>query len=254
MISFQQIRNATVKLKFPGVTFLIDPWLSAPCSPEEKAEALQTRRFIPKPVCPLPMPPEEILADVDVILATHLHEDHFSGDFLPKDARMVLQNRTDAEKAEAMGFSNAACFADAPLTFGGVTVYRVDARHGDSDAVVRRMGSTSGFVFVREGAPTVYLAGDTVYYDGVRDVIVRFSPAMVIVNACDARLPAGRLIMNAEDVSKTCACSPDSLVIASHMEAVSHAHLSRAALRRNLSATPYAAQVRIPADGEQIEL
>lgn len=38
------------------------------------------------------------------------------------------------------------------------------------------------------------------------------------------------------------------------MEAVSHAHLSRAALRRSLSATPYAAQVRIPADGEQIEL
>lgn len=60
--------------------------------------------------------------------------------------------------------------------------------------------------------------------------------------------------MNAEDVSKTCACSPDSLVIASHMETVSHAHLSRAALRRSLSATPYAAQVRIPADGEQIEL
>lgn len=254
MISFQQIRNATVKLKYPGVTFLVDPWLSEPCSPEEKAEALQTRRFIPKPVCPLTMPPEEVLADVDVILATHLHEDHFSGDFLPTTARMVFQNHADAEKAEAMGFSNAACFADAPLTFGGVTVYRVDARHGDSDALACRMGPTSGFVFVQEGEPTIYLAGDTVYYNGVRDVIARFSPEIIIVNACDARVPAGRLIMNAEDVIRTCACRPDSLVIASHMEAVSHAHLSRTALHHKLSETPYAAQVRIPADGEGIDL
>ena len=116
------------------------------------------------------------------------------------------------------------------------------------------MGPTSGFVFVREGEPTVYLAGDTVYYDGVRDVIARFSPAVIIVNACDARLPEGRLIMNAEDVMETCACRPDSLVIVSHMEAVSHAHLDRAELRQSLSDSPYAAQVRIPADGEQIEI
>ena len=254
MISFQQIRNATVKLSYPGVTFLVDPWLSAPCSSEEKAQALRTRRFIPKPVCPLPIPPEEILKDVDVILTTHLHEDRFSADYLPKDTRMVFQNRADAERAKALGFTNVACFAEAPLTLGGVTVHRVDARHGDTDAAVRRMGPASGFVLVREGEPTVYLAGDTVYDEGVRDVIARFSPAVIIVNACDARLPEGRLIMNAEDVAKTCACSPNSLVIASHMEAVSHAHLDRAALRQSLSDSPYAAQVRIPADGERIEI
>ena len=96
MISFHQIRSATVKLRYPGVTFLVDPWLSEPCSNEERAEALRTRRFIEKPVCPLPTPPEEILKDVDVILATHLHEDHFSADYLPKGARMVFQNRADA--------------------------------------------------------------------------------------------------------------------------------------------------------------
>ncbi len=60
--------------------------------------------------------------------------------------------------------------------------------------------------------------------------------------------------MNAADVMQTCACRPDSLVIASHMEAVSHAHLDRAMLRQSLSGSPYAAQVRIPEDGEIIEL
>jgi hypothetical protein len=60
--------------------------------------------------------------------------------------------------------------------------------------------------------------------------------------------------MNAEDVIKTCACAPDSLVIASHMEAVSHAHLSRKQLRDNLEEDGYTKQVLIPEDGDYIEL
>ena len=39
--------------------------------------------------------------------------------------------------------------------------------------------------------------------------------------------------MNAGDVKKTCDCKPDSIVIASHMDAVSHAHLSRDQLKKH---------------------
>ena len=116
------------------------------------------------------------------------------------------------------------------------------------------MDPGSGFVFECPGEKTVYVAGDTVYYDGVRAVIERFQPDVIVVNACDARWKYGRLIMNAEDMMKTCACAPDSLVIASHMEAVSHAHLSRKQLREALTGSSYAGQVRIPEDGESIAL
>ena len=91
------------------------------------------------------------------------------------------------------------------------------------------------------------------YYDGVRAAIERFQPDVIVVNAGDARWKHGRLIMNAEDVMKTCACAPDSLVIASHMEAVSHAHLSRKQLRDALKENGCAGQVLIPEDGEYIE-
>ena len=133
-------------------------------------------------------------------------------------------------------------------------VHRVEARHGNNEETAAAMGTGSGFVFECPGERTVYVAGDTVYYDGVRAVIERFKPDVIVVNACDARWKRGRLIMNAEDVKKTCACAPKSLVIASHMEAVSHAHLSREQLREALAGSPYAGQVRIPADGESIEL
>ena len=60
--------------------------------------------------------------------------------------------------------------------------------------------------------------------------------------------------MNTEDVLKTCACSPAVTVIATHMDTVSHAHLSRAQLHANLEERPGAEQVLIPEDGEWIEI
>ncbi len=52
---FQQIRNATIKIQYPNVTFMIDPWLSGPCSNEEKEAALKEKRFITKPLFRFPI-------------------------------------------------------------------------------------------------------------------------------------------------------------------------------------------------------
>lgn len=253
MITFQQIRNATVKLQYPGASFMIDPWLMDTCTPEERDQAVAPRSFIPKPICPLPASPEELTSDVDYYLLTHFHPDHFSSDYLPDDAAFICQNEIDAEQLEKLGYTNQRWFDEEEMHIGGVTIYRVDARHGENEETVTRMGPGSGFVFVCADEKIVYLAGDTVFYDGVRTVIDRFQPDVIIVNACDARGKIGRLIMNADDVKKTCDCKPDSTVIASHMDAVSHAHLSRKQLRKELAGTQYAKQVLIPEDGERIE-
>ena len=81
------------------------------------------------------------------------------------------------------------------MRLGDVTIYRVDAQHGQDKETVIRMGPCSGFVFVCDGEKTIYVAGDTVFYDGVRSVISRFKPDVIIVNACDARARAGRLVL-----------------------------------------------------------
>ena len=254
MIVFHQIRNATVKLKYPGLTFMIDPWLTDACDPIEREQALAVCRFIPKPVCPLPMAAEALTGDVDWFLLTHFHPDHFSADHLPADAPLVCQNEADTRELERLDFFNVNCFHDEAMCFGDITVHRVDALHGENVETAAAMGPGSGFVFECSGERTVYVAGDTVYYDGVRAAIDRYKPDVIIVNACDAMWKHGRLIMNAEDVMKTCACAPESLVIASHMEAVSHAHLSRKQLRDALEENRCAGQVLIPEDGDSVEL
>lgn len=42
-----------------------------------------------------------------------------------------------------------------------MTVYRVNAMHGDNEETAAIMGEGFGFVFVSEGEKTIYSAGDT---------------------------------------------------------------------------------------------
>lgn len=119
MIVFEQIRNATVKLHYSGVIFMIDPWLMDACEPSERNEALTAHRFIPKPVCPLPDKAEKLIKDTDVFLLTHFHPDHFSSDYLPADARIVCGNETAAARLKDAGFVNVQRFEDETIQFPG---------------------------------------------------------------------------------------------------------------------------------------
>ncbi len=251
---FQQIRSATIKLKYNDVCFLIDPWLMDACSEEKRKEALEKKKFIPEPIVPLPMTVNDILKDVDYCIVTHDHEDHFSKDYLPLDLPMIFQNQKDAEKGKQLGFTNTDYFKEDQMVFGSVCVKWVDGRHGDTDILAEKAGPVSGFIFSSDKEKKIYLAGDTVYYEGVEDVIKKENPEYIIVNACDARTSSGRLIMNAEDVVKTCTYAKDSMIIVSHMDTVSHAHLTRKELKEYLKNTPYEKQVMIPEDGEIIEI
>ena len=61
----QQIRNATLKIRYSGITFLVDPWL------QDKGTGFSVEAVRPEmqgmkcPMNDLPGSPKEILADVD---------------------------------------------------------------------------------------------------------------------------------------------------------------------------------------------
>lgn len=185
-------------------------------------------------------------------IVSHNHEDHFSADYLPKDMHMIFQNQKDNQLGKSLGFTNTEYFEKDRIEIEDIKIYRTDGRHGDTDELAKKVGPVSGFVFVKEGEKTIWVAGDTVYCDIVEKVIDTYHPDIIIVNACDAHTRSGRLIMNAEDVIKTCKYAPDSIVVASHMDTVSHAHLTRKELQDHLIKTPYEKQVLIPLDGEKI--
>ena len=73
-------------------------------------------------------------------------------------------------------------------------------------------------------------------------------PEVIVINACGARVASGdRLIMDLADVRAIAAYAPNSLIIASHMDAVSHLSVTRDDIR-----ALRLKNVLIPEDGEII--
>lgn len=249
----QQIRNATVKIKYGNVTFLIDPWLQDQGTGFSAKAIRPEMQGIKCPMNALPDTPESILKDVDHCLVTHLHFDHFCPDYLPQGLRIIAQNHEDAEKIREMGFKNAAAFESERLNIGNITIYKTRAIHGDSEEVVKKMGEVCGYVFEAPEEKRLYLAADTIYCSEVEQTIRQYRPEVIILNCCEATTPIGRLIMNLSDVEKVCQAAPRAIVVASHLNSVNHALLTRKdimefAAEKGLSA------IRVPEDGECIAL
>ena len=249
----QQIRNATLKIEFGKITFLIDPWFQDQGTGFSAKAVRPEMQGVKCPMNALPDSPESILRDVDYCLVTHLHFDHFSADYLPRDLRIIVQNHKDTEKIREMGFENVVAFESEVLTIGCVAIHKTKAIHGDSKDVVEKMGEVCGYVFEAPEEKCLYLAADTIYCTEVEQTIRKYHPGAIILNCCEATTPLGRLIMNLPDIEKVCQAAPQTIVIASHLDSVNHALLTRKdiialANERNLSG------IRVPEDGERIIL
>ena len=83
-----------------------------------------------------------------------------------------------------------------------------------------------GFVFQSENNKTLYIAGDTIWCDEVKEVFDKFNPSVVVINACGAtKIIDGknvRIIMDLEDVKTISSYAKNATIIASHMDTVSH--------------------------------
>ena len=78
---------------------------------------------------------------------------------------------------------------------------RTGGRHG-TGAIAEMLAPVSGFVLRAEGEPTVYVAGDTIWCDEVRDAIDAHAPDVVVVNASGARFNEGDpIVMTVDDVA-----------------------------------------------------
>ena len=245
----QQIRNATVRITCSGIVFLIDPWL------QDQGTGMCARTVRPEmagvksPLNELPDTPENILIGTDCCLVTHLHPDHFTPDYLPRDLRIIAQNEADARQIEEMGFTHVGWFETDTITIDDVTIHKTKAVHGDNPDVVERMGEACGYVFEAPGEKTLYLAGDTIWCEACKRTIDQYHPEVILLNCCEATTPRGRLIMDLADLENVCRKVPDAMVIASHLDAVNHALLTREDVRSFIREKGLS-QAVVPDDGE----
>jgi hypothetical protein len=104
------------------------------------------------------------------------------------------------------------------------------------------MGAVSGWV-----VDDLYIAGDTIWCDEVSAALEQHRPRGIVVNASGARFNQGDpIVMDAGDV-RALRAATDVPIAVVHLEAINHCLEPRSAYRGIDG-------VRVPADGETIEL
>ncbi|WP_312235795.1 MBL fold metallo-hydrolase [Pseudescherichia sp.] len=252
-----QIRNATLKLNYAGVRFLIDPMLSEKDAwPGFPGTA---RSHLRNPMVALPVSVEDLL-DVDVIIVTHTHQDHWdeaAQQLIPKDRVIYIQNESDASLLRSQGFTAVSVLADTNV-IAGINVVKTDGQHGSDEAyaipdVAERLGDACGLVFSMEGEKTLYVAGDTIWVAPYVESLEKYAPDVVVLNMGLATVDGiGAIIMGKQDALRTLEVLPSATVVASHMEAVNHCLLSRDELRTYAAENGIQDRVLVPEDGETL--
>jgi L-ascorbate metabolism protein UlaG (beta-lactamase superfamily) len=232
------VRNATLVLDLGGKRIVVDPMLDEPGA---RAPIEGTVPQVRNPTVPLPFPADDVVHGLDAVVVTHRHRDHLDARaeaLLPRDVPVFCQPE-DEQVLRELGLDVRPI--EDSVEWDGVRITRTPARHGSGE-MAELLAPVSGFVL-----DDLYLAGDTVWYEGVGETIERHRPRVAVVNAGGAEFTEGGLIiMGIGDVREVAVRVPT--VVAVHMEALNHCHLTRAVLRAALP------DVLVPDDGEKLEL
>ena len=228
-MKIQQIRNATIKIEYAGKVMLIDPMLGEKgCMPPFPFSHHQELR---NPIHDLPMTVDELL----------------------KEMLIVVQDELDREVVVSHGFKQVKVI-EGEMQLGDVRLSKAESHHGHW-WMLPKAGHTCGYVFQHPAEPTTYLAGDTIWYSGVRRNLDRWQPDVVIVNAGGNKFHVGgHVIMHIPDVLKTMDYAPKATFVATHLEGVNHNHVTRAALLQAAREHGVAGRVHIPEDGESVNV
>ncbi|MFP7732048.1 MBL fold metallo-hydrolase [Priestia aryabhattai] len=244
------IRNATLIVEYAGKTFLIDPMLAEKGTYPPFPNSI--RQDQNNPLVSLPISVEEIIQNVDAVIVTHLHLDHFDDaakQALPKDIKMFVQNEEDAAVVRDAGFKNVEILTKNTV-FKGIQLTKTKGEHGRGE-ILKLAGLVCGVVFKHDSEKTLYVAGDTVWYPAVGEEINTHKPDVIVVNGGDNQfLDGGSLVMGKEDIYEVYKAAPQATIISIHMEAVNHWTLSREELKSFIKEKDMSSHVFVPDDGE----
>lgn len=254
--SILQVRNATLLITYAGVRFLIDPMLAEkgayPGFPGSASSYLRN------PLVALPLPVADLL-DVDAVIVTHTHLDHWDDAaqrMVPKNVPLFAQNEADAKLITGQGFRNVRVLGTDTIV-KGVRVSKTAAQHA-TDAMLATgfdPGPACGMVFSKLAHRTVYVAGDTVLIPAVLETIAKVKPDFIVLNAGYAQfVDAGPVLMGPKDVLKVHQAAPSAKLVASHMEAINHCVLAKQDLRSFADKQGFAEHLLIPDDGEHVRV
>ncbi len=211
----------------------------------------------------------DALLPIDAVLLSHDHHDDnldaAGRAFLP-NAGTTVTTEAGAKRLGRSGLPTArglAPWATTTLDAPGRTPIEITAtpcRHGPpgSRPIV---GDVIGFALRREGAPgALWISGDTVLYDGVREVASRVGEIDVaVIHLGGVRFPITgpiRFTMTAHEAVELCGTLQPRTIVPLHSEGWKHFREGRSAIERELASAPPEVRERVRwlPIGEPVEL
>lgn len=255
-MKIHHLRNATMVIEAKDQFILVDPMLG------EKGTAgppFTLFRFKPKrnPILDLPNNAMEIVNKTTHCIITHLHPDHLdkkAEEFLKSNNTPITCSVKDDQILKKRGL-NVVETVDywKKSDFLGGTVEGIPARHGYG-FVAKPMGNVMGFYIQLPNEKTIYLSADTIYTENVDKVLKQYKPDINVVACGTAQLDIFKpLLMTIDDIITFTNNAP-GIVIANHLEAVNHCPTTRVQLATELKKQGLIEKIRIPNDGETIEI
>lgn len=174
--------HATVLLEWAGTRVLTDPFLRDRLGPLQRHG---------------PMPGAADLADVDVIVISHGHRDHFDSASLaaiPGRPVIVVPRGLGAATRQAVarraaGNDVVEMVEGERLTVGELSITALPARHWISPGAPR----AEPLGYLLDGGTTVWFAGDTSRFEGMRDLAGRVDVALLPVGSWGPHRGPGHL-------------------------------------------------------------
>lgn len=254
-MQYQHLRHAAGLLHYGTTTILLDPMLAPREVNPPIADSWNDRR---NPLTDLPLD-LSALELPEYCLVTHLHRDHFDDyarELLVPDVKLLCQTDDEARFIK-MGFVHVLPI-NQELAFAANTVYRVEGQHGTGE-IARAMGTSSGYILKTDGEPTLYITGDTIFYDAVKATLEKYRPDVIIAFGGTAQFAQGDPItLTPEDIMQIHQTAPQAKIICVHMDAINHCRTTREDLQKflitNLGSNTFREMFIIPEDGATIIL
>jgi L-ascorbate metabolism protein UlaG (beta-lactamase superfamily) len=202
--------------------------------------------------------PAEI-GPIDVALVSHdQHPDNLdhSGRAVLKDVRHILTTRAGAARLGngAVGLLPWESWSIETPRGSTLSVTAAPARHGPA-GIEPISGEVIGFVIraVESGSDLVYVTGDTVWYEGTREVARRFRPRVVLLfgGAAQVRGPF-HMTMSTNDAIEAAVAFDGADIVPVHHEGWAHFTQSQEDLARAFRAVGLAHRLRRVTGGEAI--